>query len=50
MKQGRELALLDAGVHEEVDKQYTQTNRHTKHYQELDMAKMEKSEYASINF
>ena len=37
-----------AGVYEEVDKQDTQTDGHTKHYQELDMEKMEKREYASI--
>ena len=35
-------------VYEEVDKQNTQTDGHTKHYQELDLAKMEKREYASI--
>ena len=36
-------------VYEEVDKQDTQTDGHTKHYQELDLAKMESREYASIN-
>ena len=41
-------APLGAGVYEEVDKQDTQTDGHTKHYQELDMEKMEKREYASI--
>ena len=35
-------------VYEEVDKQDTQTDGHTKHYQELDLAKMERREYASI--
>ena len=35
-------------VYEEVDKQDTQTDGHTKHYQELDLAKMEGREYASI--
>ena len=37
-----------AGVYEEVDKQDTQTDGHTKHYQELDLAKMERGEYASV--
>ena len=37
-----------AVVYEEVDKQDTQTDGHTKHYQELDLAKMKKREYASI--
>ena len=41
-------ASLGAGVYEEVDKQDTQTDGHTKHYQELDLAKMEGREYASI--
>ena len=36
-------------VYEEVDKQDTQTDGHTKHYQELDLAKMERREYATIN-
>ena len=35
-------------VYEEVDKQDTQTDGRTKHYQELDLAKMETREYASI--
>ena len=35
-------------VYEEVDKQDTQTDGHTKHYQELDLAKMERREYDSI--
>ena len=35
-------------VYEEVDKQDTQTDGHTKHYQELDLTKMERREYASI--
>ena len=41
-------APLGAGVYEEVDKQGTQTDGHTKHYQELDQAKMERGEYASV--
>ena len=39
-------AALGAGVYEEVDKQDTQSDEHTKQYQELDLAKMERSEYA----
>ena len=35
-------------VYEEIDKQDTQTDGHTKHYQELDLVKMEGREYASI--
>ena len=38
----------DPVVYEEVDKQDTQTDGRTKHYQELDLAKMKKREYASI--
>ena len=41
-------APLGAGIYEEVDKPDTQTDGHTKHYQELDLAKMERREYASI--
>ncbi len=41
-------APLGAGVYEVVDKQDTQTDGHTKHYQELDLAKIEGSEYATI--
>ena len=41
-------ARLGAGGYEEVDKQDTQTDGHTKHYQELDLEKMERREYASI--
>ena len=41
-------ASLGVGVNEEVDKQDTQTDGHTKHYQELDVAKMEGGEYATI--
>ena len=41
-------APLGARVYEEVAKQDTQTDGHTKHYEELDLAKMEKGEYASI--
>ena len=37
-----------AGVYNKVDRQDIQTNRHTKHYQELEVAKMERREYASI--
>ena len=48
MDDGVKRAPLGAGVYEEVDKQDTQTDGHTKHYQELDMEKMERREYASI--
>ena len=41
-------APLGAGVYEEVDKQDTQTDGLTKHYQELDLAKMEECKYATI--
>ena len=41
-------APLGAGVYNKVDRQDIQTYGHTKHYQELDMAKMERREYASI--
>ena len=41
-------APLGAGVYEEVDKQDTQTDGHAKQYQELDTAKMERREYASM--
>ena len=46
--EGGKRAPLGAGVYEEVDKQDTQTDGHTKHYQELDLAKMERREYASM--
>ena len=46
--EGVKRAHHGAGVYEEVDKQDTQTDGHTKHYQELDLAKMEGSEYATI--
>ena len=39
-------AALGAGVYEEVDKKGSQTDGHTNHYQELDLAKIERSEYA----
>ena len=41
-------APLGPVVYEEVDKQDTQKDGRTKHYQELDPAKMEGREYASI--
>ena len=41
-------APLSARVYEEVDKQDIQTDGRTKHYQELDLAKMERGDYASI--
>ena len=48
MGKGVNSAPLGAGVYEEVDKQDTQTDGHTKHYQELDLAMMERREYATI--
>ena len=36
-----------AQFYEEVDKQDTQTDGHAKHYQELDLAKMERRVYAT---
>ena len=39
---------LGAEVYEEADKEATQTDGHTKQYQELDLAKMERREYASM--
>jgi len=46
--EGGKNTPLGAGFYEVVDKQDTQTDRHTKHYQELDMAKIEGGEYATI--
>ena len=48
VNEGGKRAPLGAGVYEVVDKQDTQKDGHTKHYQELDLAKMERREYASI--
>ena len=36
---GEKRATLGAGIYKEEDKQDTQTDEHTKHYQELDMDK-----------
>ena len=46
--EGVKRAALCAGVYNKVDKQHTQTDGHTKQYQELDLTKMERREYASI--
>ena len=46
--EGEKSAPPGPVVYEEVDKQDTQTDGHTKHYQELDLAKMERREYATI--
>ena len=46
--EGEKTGPLGAQVYEEVDKQDTQTDGHTKHYQELDLAKMEECKYATI--
>ena len=44
--------MVDEGVssqfYDEVNKKDTQTDGHTKHYHELDLAKMKRSKYASI--
>ena len=45
--EGEKRAPLGAGAYEEVDK-HTLTDGRTKHYQELDPAKMERGEYASV--
>ena len=44
---GENRAPLGSGVYEQVYKQDTQTDGRTKHYQELDLAKIERSEYAT---
>ena len=46
--EGEKSVPLGAGVYEEVDKQDIHTDGHTKHYQELDLAKMEECKYATI--
>ena len=46
--EGEKRAPPGPVVYEEVDKQDTQTDGHTKHYQELDLTKMERREYATI--
>ena len=45
--EGGKRAPLGAGVYEVVDKQDTQTDGHTKHYEDLDRTKMEGREYTS---
>ena len=44
--EGKKSTPLGAGIYEEVDKQ--DTEGHNKHYQELDLMKVEGSEYASV--
>ena len=44
--EGKKSTPLGAGVYEEVDKQ--DTEGHNKHYQDLDLMKVERSEYASM--
>ena len=46
VEEGKKSTPLGAGVYEEIDKQ--DTEGHNKHYQELDLMKMEGSEYASM--
>ena len=45
---GEKRTSLGGGVYEEVDKQDTHTDERTKHYHELDWAKLERNEYATI--
>ena len=44
----RKRSTAGVGVYEEVDNEATQTDRHSRHYQELDLTKMERSEYDSL--
>ncbi len=46
--EGGKRAPLGAGVYNKVHRLDIQTDGHTKHYQELDMAKMEECKYATI--
>ena len=46
---GMKRTPVAAEVYEEVDQQDTQTDGRTKHYQELDPAKMEGREYSYLN-
>ena len=46
--EGEKRTPLGAEVYKVVDKQDIQTDGCTKHYQELELAKMESREYASI--
>ena len=48
VNEGEKKSPPGAVVYKEVDKQNKQTGGHTKHYQELDPAKMERREYATI--
>ena len=48
VNEGEKKSPPGAVVYKEVDKQNKQTGRHTKHYQELDPAKMERREYVTI--
>ena len=48
MDEGGKRAPLGAGVYKVVDKQDTQTDGHTKHYQALDLAKIEGGKDATI--
>ena len=46
--EGEKRAPPGPVVYEEVDQQNTQTDGDTKYYQELELTKMERREYASI--
>ena len=48
MDEGEKKAPLGAGIYEEEGKQHTQTDGHTKHYQELDLAKKERRGYEPL--
>ena len=48
MREEREQLLVQGSTRRYIDKKDTKTDRHTKHHQELDLAKMERREYASI--
>ena len=45
---GGKRAALCAGVYNRVDRQNAQTDGLSKHYRELDLAKMEECKYATI--
>ena len=47
---GMKRSPVAAELYNKVDKQDTQMDGRTKHYQELDPAKMERREYASIKY
>ena len=48
MDEGGKRAPLGARVYEEIDKLETQADKLAKHYQELDVTKMQECKYATI--